>query len=43
MVSQFLRIQCTDRIEIAIHNQILNNDLAIASCAYEPLLQPGEL
>ena len=31
------------RIESAIHNQFLNNDLTIASCVYEPLLQSGEL
>ena len=31
------------RIESAIHNQILNNDLTIVCCVYEPLLQPGEL
>ena len=29
------------RIESAI--QILNNDLTIVSCVYEPLLQPGVL
>ena len=27
------------RIESAIHNQNLNNDLTMVSCAYEPLLQ----
>ena len=31
------------RTESAIHNQILNNDLTIVSCVYEPLSQPGEL
>ena len=31
-----------ERIESAIHNQILNNDLTV-SCVYEPLLQPGVL
>ena len=30
-------------IESAIHNQILNNDLTIVSCVYDPLLQPDEL
>ena len=30
-------------IESAIHNQVLNCDLIIASCVYEPLLQPGVL
>ena len=29
--------------ESAIHNQILNNDLTVVSCVYEPLLQPGVL
>ena len=33
----------TKRIENAIHNQILNNDLIIVSCVYEPSLQPGVL
>ena len=31
------------RIESAINNQILNNDLTVVSCVYEPLLQPGVL
>ena len=31
------------RIESAIYNQILNNDLTVVSCVYEPLLQPGVL
>ena len=31
------------RFESAIQNQILNNDLAVVSCVYEPLLQPGVL
>ena len=29
--------------ESAIHNQILNYDLTIVSCVYEPLLQPSVL
>ena len=29
------------RIESAIYNQILNNDLTVASCVNEPLLQLG--
>ena len=29
--------------ESAIHSQILNNDLTIVSCVYEPLLQSGML
>ena len=31
------------RIESAIHNQILNNDLTIVSRVCESLLQPGVL
>ena len=31
------------RIESAIYSQILNNDLTVVSCVYEPLLQPGVL
>ena len=31
------------KIESAIHNQILNYDLTIVSCVYEPLLHPGVL
>ena len=31
------------RIESAVYNQILNNDLTAVSCVYEPLLQPGVL
>ena len=30
-------------IESAIHNQVVNNDLTVVSCVYEPLLQPGVL
>ena len=30
-------------IESAIHIEILNYDLIIVSCVYEPLLQPGVL
>ena len=30
------------RIESAIHKQILNDDLTIVSCVYEPLLQADE-
>ena len=32
-----------NRIESAIHNQILNNDLTVVSCVYEPLLKSGVL
>ena len=31
------------RIESAIRNQILNNNLTVVSCVYEPLLQRGVL
>ena len=31
------------RTESAIYTQILNNDLTVVSCVYEPLLQPGVL
>ena len=31
------------RIKSLIDNQILYNDLAIVSCVYVPLLQPGVL
>ena len=31
------------RTESAIHNQILNNDLTVVSCVYEPLLQPHSI
>ena len=27
----------------AIHSQMLNNDLTVVSCVYEPLLQPSVL
>ena len=30
-------------IDSAIYTQILNNDLTVVSCVYEPLLQPGML
>ena len=31
------------RFESTIDDQILNNDLAVVSSVYEPLLQPGVL
>ena len=39
----FKKKEKTTKIESAIHNQILNYNLAIVSCVYEPLLQPGVL